>query len=401
MLVLVDAVSTPTFPPLWRWTTKWGYFLGLAALIGSLIAHVAVVRPALRRHAEPAHHRAGTLAMYRVIGWGSLLMLVTGFLQSVSAVARAKKIDFTAAFAPGTYWDYHLAPAKPGAWLAPGWLSLAQVTLVVVCALLLVPLLRRREPSAAAERAITVALPLSIAVTLVKSLPVDAHATAWPDLTAKMLVQAHIIGGSAWAGGLVALLALTRSRHEVRAAAVDVWAAVWHRFGVVAMASVAAICVSGAWMTYREVGAPAQLVTTPFGIMLSVKIALVALLLVAGGVNQLVLMPRIVSARRAGDTRTAWDLAVHHLGRVVAAESVVVVLVILAAALLNGSAREQGGSPDAGPLTVQLVGWGLGALALMAVGLAATAKASDAIASRPAGPASAERPTRAGDPVGA
>ncbi|AKT52315.1 CopD family protein [Arsenicicoccus sp. oral taxon 190] len=382
MTTVLDALPSLELPPLWRWTTKWAYFLGLAGLVGSVLTHVVVVRPALARHADDEHRLRGTRAMHRTIAAAAALMVVAGLLQAVSAVARAGRTGFSAALSSRALWDYHTATPKPGDWLAAGWLSAAQVALVLVCAVLLVPL-ARRGPTPGAERLVTVALPLTWAVSLVKSIPLGPAAMTADVWVQRGLVQTHIIAGSAWAGGLVTLLVLTRSRHHVRDAVVGTWLTVWQRFGTVALVSVGAVALSGAWLTYREVGVPSQLLTTSFGIVLTAKLALVAVLLAAGALNQLVLLPRLVGLQARGATGSAWRLAVRHFGAVVALESAVVVLVILAAALLTGSAREQAGAPAAPPVGPALLGWGAAILALLVLALWGTARASELIARRP------------------
>lgn len=187
-----------------------------------------------------------------------------------------------------------------------------------------------------------------------------------------LLTATHILGALIWVGGLVVLAAAgllsRRDRTDAPAAAGD-WARTWERFSVLALWCVGAMIVSGAWLAWTHVGSPAQLLTTPYGRHLSLKLVLVGALLAAGAYNTRVLLPRIRAAQADGDTRTALRVAVHHFPAVVAAESAVAVAILAVVPFLRGSARGQAGGPAAGPFDPTVFGYGAVLVALTAAAL--------------------------------
>lgn len=383
---LASAQPAPTTPPTWRWLTKWGYFIGLAALIGAPLVHLVVVRPALQAHADGPTGERGRRAMHRIIGLGAVGFAFVYVFQLVSVTARGLELDYAQALSPVVVWRYLTQPAEDGAWLGPGVTTSAQAGLAVAAVALLVPL-ARRAPARRGDRLVMVAAPIALAVTLVKSVPVAPDVLAAEELVGRVLVQVHIVGGSVWVGGLIALAALTHSRRHIRNADVDVWSTIWQRFSVLAMAAVAAILVSGAWLTWQEVGAVEQFVTTPFGRLLAVKIVLVAALIGFGAFNQLVLMPRLVHLRRSGQLEPARHLGIGHLGRIVLAESVIGLLVLLIVGLLTGSARAQADGSEA-VVDASVYGWGAAFLVAVVALFAVTARVAAFLAERPSATAS-------------
>lgn len=380
-----------SLPPLWRWSTKWAYFIGLAGLIGTTLTHVLVVRPALRRHADTEELGRGSRIMQRLIGGASLLMLLVLIPQNASGAARSLKIGFGQGFGWHNQVNgYLFAAPKKGDWMGAGIPTVIQLAIVVVLACMLVPLPWQR-PSRGVDTLISVAAPLAVLATLVKAIPVGPDDMDADELTSTIFTQVHIVAGCTWAGGLLTLFALTRPERGIRRAVVDTWAAIWNRFGVLALASVGAVTLSGAFMAWRHVGSLSQMVTTTYGIVLTCKLVLVSLLVLAGAINQFVLMPRIERLRAAGDTSGAFQVALRHFGRVVAAESLAVVLVIVAAALLAGSARAQAGQHGEPAITGQIIGLGIGILTALVAALWATARVSDRLAVR--GQAGVPHPT--------
>ncbi|MEU6285716.1 CopD family protein, partial [Streptomyces sp. NPDC047028] len=153
------------------------------------------------------------------------------------------------------------------------------------------------------------------------------------------------------------------------------------RVSLVAMICVAAVVVSGLWMTWEHVGAVSQLWTTGYGLALLVKTVLVLGMVTAGAVNQFWLMPRMTRARRASDNASLRHLTLRHFPRVVWGEVALGLAVLVVVPFLSGSARQEAGGaraePSAGVYTAGL------ALALaLAVSLYATARASDALSRR-------------------
>ncbi|MFE2409389.1 CopD family protein [Kitasatospora sp. NPDC059408] len=375
-------------PQLWRVLTKTGYFLGLSGAVGATVTYAATVRPALRApetSTGDAEVLRGRSAGY--LAWAGVVLLVAGYFQLAARVARAGKgMPFGDALAPGRVWDYLQAPAAKGAWIAQGTVYLVQNAVLVVTAAALIalfaPAVRRHV-----DRITLAALPLSLAVTLIGAVPATAPADldGWLN---PVFDQAHIVSGTVWLGGLALLVALAGTRRSLGDGAGLLWADMWRRFGLVAMVCVGAVTVSGLWLSWKHVGGISQLWTTGYGIALLVKILLVAGLVVAGAFNQFWLMPRIVRARAADDTTSLLHLTLRHFPKVVWSEVVLGVAVLAVMPFISGSARTEAGNPKAVSSGTVFAGGAALTIAL-AVSLYATAKASDALARRPATPATA------------
>ncbi|MFF2073208.1 copper resistance D family protein [Kitasatospora sp. NPDC058162] len=373
-------------PQLWRVLTKTGYFLGLSGAVGATVTYAATVRPALRApetsagDAEILRRRsAGYLA------WAGVVLLVAGYFQLSARVARAGQgMPFGDALAPGRIRDYLQAPAAKGAWIAQGTVYLVQNAVLVATAAALIALF---APAARrhVDRIALTALPLSLAVTLITSVPATAPADldGWLN---PVFDQAHIVSGTVWLGGLALLVALAGTRSRLGAGAGLLWAELWRRFSLVALVCVAAVTVSGFWLSWKHVGAISQLWTTGYGLALLIKVLLVLGLVAAGAFNQFWLMPRITRARRADDTASLLHLTLRHFPKVVWGEVALGIAVLGVMPFIAGSARTEAG--DAKAVSSGTVFAAGAALALtLAVSLYATAKASDALARRQTTPA--------------
>jgi len=104
----------------------------------------------------------------------------------------------------------------------------------------------------------------------------------------------HLLAGGLWLGGLFPLAWLLR---HVRQARDPAWLALAcdaiPRFSQVGYAAVALLALSGAINTALLVGHPEGLVGTPYGRLLTVKIALFLAMMVLALINRLRLLPRL------------------------------------------------------------------------------------------------------------
>jgi copper transport protein len=139
------------------------------------------------------------------------------------------------------------------------------------------------------------------------------HAGTEKPVTVMLTANAvHVLAASAWIGGiamiLLALPAATRrlaqpNRTEMLVAALD-------RFSTLALVSVAALLVGGIVQSVLELEAIGDLLSTAYGRAVSVKIALLVLLLALGALNRLHILPALGRAARAGagPGRPGWTL---------------------------------------------------------------------------------------------
>lgn len=130
----------------------------------------------------------------------------------------------------------------------------------------------------------------------------------------------HLICATLWIGILLPL-------HQ-RAAGLDGGQAadLGERFGRVAMVFVPLLLLVGGYMAYALTGSLTALLTTGYGQMLLLKVALVAVLLALAALNKLIFVPRL----RAGNRTAARGLV-----RVIRAEGAMIALILLATAMLT------------------------------------------------------------------
>jgi putative copper resistance protein D len=169
------------------------------------------------------------------------------------------------------------------------------------------------------------------ATALTGSLAWTGHAVAshpahlWVD-------AAHLCAAAVWLGMLPALWLLLRRAGTSGDAG---WARLSGRctrlFSPPAMAAVLVLILTGTLNAWWLVGTPAKLLGNPYGLLLSAKLALFALMLGLAAVNRMVLTPRIDSAD-AADAADAADGTMLRATRQL--QRNVVLEILLAAAIL-------------------------------------------------------------------
>lgn len=153
-------------------------------------------------------------------------------------------------------------------------LSLACVTVVLI----MVSLARRLSWVACANfLAVFALLPLSLAG---HAAGTDEHGNAVNSLAL------HLIGVTAWVGGLVAVILLRRQSGRAFPTVVG-------RYSTLAGWAFAAVAFSGIVNSSLRLGGPAELLTTGYGQLLSVKILILILLGVLGARYRLRIIPRL------------------------------------------------------------------------------------------------------------
>ena len=150
---------------------------------------------------------------------------------------------------------------------------------------------------------------LVAALGLVAGLAWTGHAGSTPDLLGEVHVAAdilHLGAASAWVGGLFLLAGLLVSGRREQAPA---WRAYRldgiRRFSILGMASVATLTLSGLFNAWLLVGSWRGLVVTEYGLLLSVKLVLFAVMLGFAAINRLWWTPRLASAAQGEPGSTA------------------------------------------------------------------------------------------------
>ena len=163
-------------------------------------------------------------------------------------------------------------------------------------------------------------------VAMAVTISLGSHAAALIDVAPALAADLiHLLAVGAWVGGLPVLLLVVwesrRTRSEDGAAA-DL-TEVAARFSAVATVAVGLIVVTGTYSAWLQVLEPSRLWTTDYGALLLVKLALVAPLLLLGGVNLGWTRPRLAVAGTVGARARN------------ALRSLVVAEIVLAAAVLG------------------------------------------------------------------
>ncbi|WDT93937.1 copper resistance protein CopC/CopD [Thermoleophilum album] len=167
----------------------------------------------------------------------------------------------------------------------------------------------------------------------IAALALSGHAaSADPQAIAVAAVFVHVVAGSAWLGGILALAAAwwreLGSEGPLRRALVP---AVLEPFGLVALPAFLLVVVAGGANAALSIGSPRELWESDWGRVLLLKIELVALVAAVSGAHALVLRPRLGRSGASTTTeRRHW--------RLVRGESWIALPVLAASAALAGFA---------------------------------------------------------------
>lgn len=165
---------------------------------------------------------------------------------------------------------------------------------------------------------------------VVASFMFDGHTvSAEPDLVARIAALIHVIAGGVWLGGLV-VLADTLVRRKRAGTQLDA-APMGLRFSRVATAAVVAVGVAGLALTLAIIDDPGDIVSTTWGRLLLVKVALVLVAAAIGAYNHFVVVPRMGRAPGSAEDRAT-------LGRTVTIEAALLLTVVVVTAALVAAA---------------------------------------------------------------
>ncbi|WP_216897285.1 CopD family protein [Nocardia alni] len=337
------------------------YYLGLSFAAGTGLV-LAVLSPVRRGGAV-----AVTVRRMAVPVAG--LAAVTGVLKFVAQAAKAAKVGVGDGFSGRVLSEFvHAAPGH-GEVLGAGAISLIRLGGYVLLVAALVGL-----AVWGARTAAWLVLVLSVVTASIDNLPFGSVGLAAG--AEDVLTMVHVLGALLWVGGLVVLataglISRASSGSEVSGdgARTASWHLAWARFSVVAMCAVGMLVVTGSWLAWSHVGTPAQLLTTPYGRYLGIKLLLVLGMLAGGVYNVRVLLPAIAAARAREDSTTAMRLAIRHFPVTVAVEALLAVGVLAVVPFLAGSARSEAGWPAARSFDLTVFGTGVLLTALVAVAL--------------------------------
>jgi copper transport protein len=173
------------------------------------------------------------------------------------------------------------------------------------------------------------------------------HAATLPrqsDLAA-LASAAHLAAAGVWAGGVAALaLCVIPAMRRYPASRGRILAAVGQRFSPIAAVATAVLLASGLYESGRHLPDLRSVGSTVYSDAVTAKVALLTVALILGGVNTLIVNPRLAASvgRRLGRPPGWAPVAARHFIAVMVAEMTVIVLSVVAAAVLTSvpTARE-------------------------------------------------------------
>jgi copper transport protein len=218
-------------------------------LIGLLMALGAVAAGAVARAFPFTAAAAGT-----ALAAGGLMLLVVAQLQ----VAQVSVAQMWATTVGGALIDRTAAVA------------------VMTAGLMLARHGQRRGHRIASATGVVVLAVATLAAMVAHGAAGHAAAGRWPVPTTVAVHVGHIAAGGIWLGGLAALLMATR-RHD--------YGRVFGRFSLVAGAGLAAIVATGIARSIHEIPRWADLLGTRYGVLVAVKVVLLAIIAALGARN--------------------------------------------------------------------------------------------------------------------
>jgi copper resistance protein D len=309
-----------------------------AQLVGMLVALAAplfallVLLPALSRRltAEPGVLRIGEPLAASLAVWafrGAAVAAAATFLNLVVQVAEIEGVTILAGADPALLRRFVGGTTV-------GRISVARGLILVVAAVVAWAVARRK--GIATSRTPWLALLVPTAGAIVAASLVG-HAAALPSGrdAAIALQLAHLVAAAAWIGVLTHLLAGRALLRDARSPGeIALVADVVARFSPIALAAAGTLVVSGAVAVWVNLGSPAAIATSAYGLTLVVKLLLLAIVLVPAWVNFRVVRPALERAARSTpgtDPRAVLD----RLGRTIELEVTAGLLVVAVAGILG------------------------------------------------------------------
>ena len=292
---------------------RWLYFLSFAVLIGSLgfrllCLHGLAVPPAVERR------------LFWLAGLGAIGSIQVGIAAFCLRCEDVLQLPFA------TYLYGDLTPIAQGTRFGKAFivmtLGFAFVSALVYLAWLV-------------ERSVLLVPALLLSLGLLSGLSLSGHDAVDPGsgMGTEIADWVHISAASLWLGGLLSLAVSWGAWPELRRK-------VFVRFSRLATGLVALVLAAGTYLAVVRVPHLRDLWTQRYGVVLLVKICLVAAAVAWGAVHQFLVRPRLAAA----SPRT-----LGRVGRSLVGESLVGIAVLLAAAILVDSKPPP--RPSSGPVS--------------------------------------------------
>lgn len=296
----------------------WLDLLGTAGLTGDVVLVAALLPWARRRRRWPSGRDASVPPAV------TRLVLSLGLLSAVAAGLRLTT-QAAGSLDPSTGAGAQWRALVGSGLLLPYALRVLSVAALVI----LLPRLTRPRP-APQSWALVAGTVAALALDHVARAEA-AHGASGP--VGVLVLACHQAAACAWLGGLFLVALTTRAARRFPGAAVSLWSG----FGAVAAVAVAVLTATGLLLAGDRVASVDAALTTPYGLVLLTKVALVAGTLGLGLRHALGLHPWLPPRRRGTAVRAA-----RAPGRGAAVEAGLGATALLAAALLSVSPPARG-----------------------------------------------------------
>ena len=286
-------------PTKFEYVAKWGYFLGLALLVGGLAFRLLVLRG---RTVTPALERR----FYWVVGVGVVGSIELGILGFILRAADAFQLPLDQLI----YGD--LSPLARGTRFGTAFIAMTLGFSVVAAFLFLAWL---------TDRAILLWPAFVLGLVLCSGLSLSGHSavdvgSSWKSELADYV---HLVGACFWVGGLVMLAFV------VWPTAPGLRREAFHRFSQLAAVLVGAMVLAGAYLAYDRLPQVSDLWQDRYGQVLLIKSSLVLVALSWGALHHFVVAPALERGRGVGSRAVARSLR---------GESAVAIAILLVVAVL-------------------------------------------------------------------
>ncbi len=288
-------------PTTFEYLVKWGYFLGLALLVGGLAFRLLIIG----RRATPALERR----FYLIAGAGAVASIELGILGFLLRARDAFQLPL------GRLLYGDLSPLAQGTRFGTAFITMT-LGFALVAAILFLAWLT--------ERPVLLWPALACGLLLVSGLSLSGHSavdtgSSWRSELADWV---HLAAACIWVGGLVQLAFVVWPKApELRREA-------FLRFSQLAGAIVGLMVVAGAYLAYVRLPQASDLWQERYGQVLLLKSALVGVALSWGALHHFVVRPALQRGRGTGSNA---------ISRSLFGESAVAMAVLLVAAVLVDS----------------------------------------------------------------
>lgn len=278
---------------------RWLAYLAMTTLFGGFAFFLFVLKPSFAGAANlSGEEKSEALgrAEKRFVGLAFLCLALLGVAALAGLVLQTSTVldaSVAQSFAPSNFWKI----LSQTAYGTPWFLQIAALTAIFVIVLLIAR--RKSEASLnSAPGAPTLwRTGLFFSALLLGTLSLTGHAWAAQKVYALAVASdwLHLVAAGVWVGGVFQLaLILPKSVAAFSSLArLSVLAGVIPRFSALAVAATLLLALTGIYNSWIHLSSVRDLINTPYGITLLVKILLFLLMLPLGGFNRFFIRPRV------------------------------------------------------------------------------------------------------------